>query len=65
MNLPYFDDFLLYLKTQNYSQETIYNYERDLGVFDTFLSHSPLPFKKVNKRVYPKRLFGFRQVLAT
>ena len=51
MNLPYFDDFLLYLKTQNYSQETIYNYERDLGVFDIFLSNSPLSFKKVNKKV--------------
>lgn len=51
MNLPYFDDFLLYLKTQNYSDETIYNYERDLKVFDTFLASSPLPFEKVDKKV--------------
>jgi len=51
MNLPHFDDFLLYLKTQNYSAETIYNYERDLGVFDTFLSNSPLPFNKINKKL--------------
>jgi integrase/recombinase XerD len=48
--LPHFDDFLLYLKTQNYSGETIYNYERDLMVFDIFLSHLPLPFHKVNRR---------------
>jgi len=49
--LPYFDDFLLYLKTQNYSGETIYNYERDLKVFDTFLSSSPLPFEKIDKKL--------------
>lgn len=50
-NLPYFDDFLLYLKTQNYSEETIYNYERDLKVFDIFLVDSPLPFEKINKKI--------------
>ncbi|HUV47314.1 MAG TPA: tyrosine-type recombinase/integrase [Candidatus Bathyarchaeia archaeon] len=49
-NLPCFDDFLLYLKTQNFSEETIYNYERDLKVFDTFLSTSPLPFEKITKK---------------
>lgn len=50
-NLPYFDDFLLYLKTQNYSEETIYNYERDLRVFDIFLTDFPTSFEKINKRV--------------
>jgi len=49
--LQYFDDFLLYLKTNNYSLETIYNYERDLSVFSQFLDDSSTPFAKVDKRV--------------
>jgi len=49
--LPKLDDFLLYLKTNNYSTETIYNYERDLNVFSQFLADSPAPsFGKINKR---------------
>lgn len=49
--LPNFDDFLLYLKTNNYSEETIYNYERDLSVFNDFLlEDSPTPFKNVTKK---------------
>lgn len=50
--LPNFDDFLLSLKTNNYSEETIYNYERDLRVFNDFLfEDSPIPFEKVNKKI--------------
>lgn len=49
--LPNFDDFLLYLKTNNYSEETIYNYERDLKVFNDFLiQDSPTSFTKITKR---------------
>lgn len=51
MNLPLFDDFLLYLKTNNYSPETVYNYERDLTVFDSFLTELKLPFDRIDKRV--------------
>ena len=51
MELPYIDDFLLSLKTNNYSAETIYNYERDLSVFSRFLEDSSTPFEKVDKRV--------------
>ncbi len=51
MILPLLDDFLLNLKTQNYSEETIYNYDRDLRVFDQFLQESPIPFEKVDKKV--------------
>lgn len=36
--LPLFDDFLLYLQTNNYSSETVYNYERDLQSFLYFLT---------------------------
>lgn len=39
--LPYIDDFFLMLKVKGYSEETIYNYKRDLDVFGKFLeSHS-------------------------
>lgn len=49
--LPYLDDFLLYLKSNNYSLETVYNYERDLSVFEKFLESSSTPFEKIDKRV--------------
>lgn len=35
--LPLLDNFLLYLKTNNYSDETLSNYERDLQSFNSFL----------------------------
>ncbi len=51
MDLPFFDDFLLFLKTNKYSAETIYNYERDLTTFTGFLSSSPdLSFEKISKK---------------
>lgn len=51
ITLPNFDDFLLYLKTNNYSDETIYNYERDLSLFNNFLvEQSPTSFKNVTKK---------------
>lgn len=49
--LPLFDDFLLYLKTNNFSLETIYNYERDLKVFETFLGDSSTLFENIDKKV--------------
>src|SRR3989338_7996737 len=53
IELPLFDDFLLYLKTQNYSEETIYSYERDLRVFEDFLIDypSPINFDRVSKTI--------------
>jgi len=48
--LPYFDDFLLNLRSNNYSEETLYNYERDLIVFGKFLEESQLDFAKLDKR---------------
>lgn len=50
--LPHFDDFLLHLQTNNFSPETLYNYERDLRLFGFFLSEDiGIPFAKVNKVV--------------
>jgi site-specific recombinase XerD len=53
VSLPRFDDYLLYIKTQNYSEETVYNYERDLETFRNFLENglsSPTEFSKVSKQ---------------
>ncbi len=49
--LPFLDDFLLSLKSNNYSAETIYNYERDLMIFERFLKDSPTPFDQITRRV--------------
>lgn len=55
IQLPLFDEFLLYIKTQNYSDETVYNYERDLSTFSLFLEKfagsSPISFDNVTKLV--------------
>ncbi len=48
--LPHIDDFLLNLQANNYSSETVYNYERDLNVFNNFLEESSIAFDKVDKR---------------
>lgn len=50
MKLPCIDDFLLNLQASKYSQETIYNYERDLKVFDEFLSESNIDFEQLDKK---------------
>jgi len=47
--LPDLDDFLLNLQTNNYSPETVYNYERDLRVFDQFLADISADFGKIDK----------------
>ncbi len=55
IQLPLFDEFLLYIKTQNYSDETVYNYERDLSTFSLFLEKfagpSPISFDNVTKLI--------------
>lgn len=49
--LPHKDDFLLSLQTNNYSHETLYNYERDLQTFENFLQEDVgIPFPEVSKR---------------
>lgn len=50
LTLPYFDDFLLNLQTNNLSEETLYNYERDLNVFQDFLNEIKIEFNNINKK---------------
>ncbi len=54
-SLPLLDEFLENIQANNYSPETVYNYERDLNVFETFLSEDlKVPFKDLNKRLLIK-----------
>jgi site-specific recombinase XerD len=49
--LDYLEDFLLYLQSNNYSPETLYNYERDLKTFENFLKNEvKIPFSKITKK---------------
>jgi len=50
ISLPHLDDFLLNMQNNNLSQETIYNYERDLNVFQDFLNENNIKFETSNKR---------------
>jgi site-specific recombinase XerD len=49
--LPHSEDFLLFIQTNNYSPETLYNYERDLKTFGDFLKDEiKLSFEKLKKQ---------------
>lgn len=48
--LSQLEDFLLDLQANNYSLETVYNYERDLKVFEQFLTESKIDFGKIDKK---------------
>src|SRR3989338_1646826 len=51
MSLPLEDDFLLRIKTNNYSPRTLFNYERDLATFEYFLNKDvQVDFEKITKR---------------
>ncbi|NCP17023.1 hypothetical protein COZ84_03440 [Candidatus Kuenenbacteria bacterium CG_4_8_14_3_um_filter_39_15] len=48
--LDHLDDYLLYLQTNNYSDETVYNYERDLKLFENYLQNNNIKFDEINKK---------------
>jgi len=50
-NLPLFKKFITYLQTNNYSDETIYNYTRDLEAFEFFLNKKEIPLQKITTKV--------------
>ncbi len=50
IQLPHFEEFILNLRARNLSEETVYNYERDLKVFENFLNETKTPFEKINKK---------------
>ncbi|MFW6102942.1 MAG: site-specific integrase, partial [Chloroflexota bacterium] len=60
--LPHIDDYLLHLQAGNYSTRTVYNYERDLRVFENFLKESRFEFANLSKRdiIYYKAYLSSR-----
>ncbi len=49
--LPHLDDYLLSLQSNNYSEKTVYNYERDLSVFQRYIDkEAKLHFAKLKRR---------------
>jgi site-specific recombinase XerD len=51
LELPYKEDFLLEIQNNNYSLETVYNYRRDLTIFEAFMSMNTIDFNRLSKRV--------------
>lgn len=45
------EEYLLDLQNNNYSDRTVYNYDRDLSIFARFLERERVQFEKVDKRV--------------
>ena len=50
ITLPHKEDFLLDLTNTNYSKETVYNYDRDLAVFEAFLTITQIQFSNIDKK---------------
>ena len=49
--LEHQNEYLLHLYNNNYSDETVYNYNRDITFFAEYLAESKTSFEKVNKLV--------------
>ena len=47
--LPKKETFLRFLQSNNYSDETLLNYERDLQTFENFLDYQKTRFKNIRK----------------
>ena len=48
--LPQLDEFILHLQADNFSPETVYNYERDLKTFEYFINQDlEKDFMKLSK----------------
>lgn len=69
VQLPMFDEFILYLQSNNYSPETVYNYELDLLTFTNFLNleikKSFSDFKKADVEQYKAYLSSVDRKTAT
>ncbi len=55
------EDFFLYLKTNNYSPKTVYNYQKDLVIFEDFLKIKEITLNQMDKR----NVFEFKAYLAS
>ena len=50
-NLVFLREFINYLQENNYSEETVYNYERDLEAFENFLKKRDIKLQSVTNQV--------------
>ena len=50
-NLPLFKEFIYFLRKNKYSEETIYNYQRDLESFGNFLNKEGFKFQEVANQI--------------
>ncbi len=60
-NLPLFKKFISYLRKNNYSEETVYNYERDLETFGNFLNQVDTKFQEVTNQT----IVNYKRCLAS
>src|SRR3989338_2761281 len=60
--LPQLEDFLLNLQANNFSPETVYNYERDLRTFEFFLAND---IKKAFSDLKKSDILRFKAYLAS
>lgn len=60
-NMDLSQDFFLFLKTNNYSPKTVYNYKNDLAIFNNFLKSRNLMIKDLDKRL----VFEFKAYLSS
>jgi len=59
--LNHLDEFLLNIQANHYSPETVYNYERDLMVFEAFLQEEGIGFDGIDK----KTIVGYKAYLSS
>jgi len=52
--LPFLKNFIGYLRKNNYSEETIYSYERDLKSFSNFLNKDGIQFSEITNVLIEK-----------
>ena len=60
--IPYLDDYILNLRANNFSEETAYNYERDLLTFENFLCED---IKKAFNQIDKTDLLRYKAYLAS
>ncbi len=50
-NLPLFKEFITRLRKNDYSEETVYNYKRDLEAFGNFLNKIGIKFQEITNQI--------------
>lgn len=59
--LPHKQDFINYLLSNNYSDKTLFNYQRDLSAFESYLNSEQIEFSAITRQTVD----NFKSVLRT